>query len=118
MHTEIIITLVGAIFGSSGFWLLIQKLIEKKSALRQMVFGIGYEHLVSVCHKHIEAGYISLDDLEELNHYLYQPYKQMGGNGTAKLLMEKVEALPNTPPSKYTAPLMGKINPTTEHSAR
>ena len=37
------LTIIIAIFGSTGFWALIQKLLERKSALRQMVFGIGYE---------------------------------------------------------------------------
>lgn len=92
----ILLTIAGAIFGSSGFWLLVQKIIESKSSLRQMVFGIGYERLVSACRKHIEAGWISLEELEELDKHLYQPYKQMGGNGTAELLMEKVQKLPNT----------------------
>ena len=89
------LTIIGAIFGSSGFWLIVQKFIESKSALRQMVFGIGYERLVSACRKYIDAGWISLDELEELDKHLYQPYKQMGGNGTAELLMEKVNQLPN-----------------------
>ena len=89
------LTFIGAIFGSSGFWLIVQKFIESKSALRQMVFGIGYERLVSACRKYIDAGWISLDELEELDKHLYQPYKQMGGNGTAELLMEKVNQLPN-----------------------
>ena len=97
---DIAMTIVLAIFGSSGFWLLVQKLIERKSALRQMVFGIGYERLISACRKYIEAGWIDLDELEELDKHLYQPYKAMGGNGTAELLMEKVHALPNKSPNK------------------
>ena len=93
--SEITTTIIVAIFGSSGFWLIVQKLIERKSALRQMVFGIGYERLISACRKYIEAGWIDLDELEELDKHLYQPYKEMGGNGTAELLMEKVRCLPN-----------------------
>ena len=97
-NTDIALTIIVAIFGSSGFWLVIQKVIERKSALRQMVFDIGYERLISACRKYIEAGWIDLDELEELDKHLYQPYKAMGGNGTAELLMEKVQKLPNTRP--------------------
>ena len=98
--SEITTTIIVAIFGSSGFWLIVQKLIERKSALRQMVFGIGYERLISACRKYIEAGWIDLDELEELDKHLYQPYKEMGGNGTAELLMEKVRCLPNAKPKE------------------
>ena len=96
--SEIVTTIIVAIFGSSGFWLIVQKVVESRSALRQMVFGIGYERLISACRKYIEAGWIDLDELEELDKHLYQPYKAMGGNGTAKLLMEKVRTLPNAKP--------------------
>ena len=98
--SEIVVTIIVAIFGSSGFWLIVQKIIERKSALRQMVFGIGYERLVSACRKHIKAGFITVEEIEELDKHLFQPYKQMGGNGTAELLMEKVRKLPNEAPVK------------------
>lgn len=97
---EILTTIAVSIFGSSGFWLIIQKIIESKSAMRQMVLGIGFERLTSACHKHIKAGWISIEDLEDLDKYLFQPYKHMGGNGTAELLMEKVNSLPNVPPEE------------------
>jgi hypothetical protein len=29
---------------------------------------------------------------------MFEPYEKMGGNGTAKLLMDKVKALPSKPP--------------------
>ena len=57
-HMEPALTIIIAIFASTGFWALIQKLLERKSALRQMVFGIGYERLISACREYIEAGWI------------------------------------------------------------
>ena len=99
MEAEVLTTIGVAIFGSSGFWLLIQKIIERKSALRQMVLGIGYERLVSACKKHLNAGWISAEELEDLDKYLYQPYIAMGGNGTAEHLFGRVVNLPNTPPA-------------------
>lgn len=91
-------TIALSIFGSSGFWLIIQKLIERKSSMRQMVLGIGYERLMSACKKHLAAGWISVDELEDLDKYLYQPYIKMGGNGTAERLYTRVCNLPNTAP--------------------
>lgn len=98
METEVLITIGVAIFSSSGFWLLIQKFIESKSTMRKMVLGIGYERLMSACKKHITAGWISVEELADLETYLYQPYKKMGGNGAAEILMQRVAALPTEPP--------------------
>lgn len=95
---ELLATIAVAIFGSSGFWLIVQQILERKSTMRSMVLGIGYERIVSACKKHIDAGWISVNELEDLENLMYEPYRKMGGNGTAKVLMEKVAALPNKPP--------------------
>ena len=42
----------------------------------------------------IERGYITRDEYENLYDYLYKPYEAMGGNGSAKQVMEHVKKLP------------------------
>lgn len=98
MTTGLLATIAVSIFGSSGFWLIIQKILESKSSMRRMVLGIGYERLVSACKKHIEAGWISVEELEDMDKYLYQPYISMGGNGTAEHLFTIVMGLPKEDP--------------------
>lgn len=44
--------------------------------------------------RYIERGYITQDEYENLHEGLYTPYKNMGGNGCAKRVMEDVEKLP------------------------
>lgn len=108
MSSEIVTGIVIAIFGSTGFWavvqLLIQNRMEKKKAevekktdtrLNDMVLGLGYDRLIHQCHKYLERGYITVDELEDLTKYLYNPYRALGGNGTAELLFNKVSDLPN-----------------------
>lgn len=46
------------------------------------------------CAKHIEEGFISISDLDDLD-YLFTAYKNLGGNGTGETLYNKVKALPN-----------------------
>ena len=41
----------------------------------------------------IQRGYVTTDDLEELEE-LNKPYKALGGNGTVKTALEKVKQLP------------------------
>lgn len=100
--TEIVITVIVAVFGSTGFWSFIQSIRDKKKEAsgdradeREMLLGIGYDRLMHLCHKYIDRGYITVDELRDLNKYLYQPYRKLGGNGTAELLFNKVTNLPN-----------------------
>ena len=37
---------------------------------------------------------MTVDEYENLNRYLYQPYKKLGGNGTAEKIMIQVKDLP------------------------
>lgn len=91
---EIAVTVICAVFASNGFWALMQKLSEKKDAKFQMLLGLGHDRIIHLCEKYIEQGWVSTDDYENLEKYLYQPYKAMGGNGTAEKLMEQVKKLP------------------------
>jgi len=90
---EIAVTIIVAIFGSTGFWAIVQKVLENKSASRRMILGLGYDRLVHLCRKYIERGYVTLEELEDLEKYLYTPYREMGGNGTAEMLFNEVKAL-------------------------
>lgn len=87
-----------AVVGSSGIWTFLstwmQKKSEKKSLSNRMLLGLGHDRIIWLCEKYIERGYITKDEFENLHDYLYIPYKEMGGNGTAERLMKEVEKLP------------------------
>lgn len=90
--------IVLAVLGSSGLWAgiftLLQTKINKKSASNKMLVGLGHDRIVWLCGKYIERGWITKDEYEDLHDYLYIPYRDMGGNGTAEKLMTEVEKLP------------------------
>lgn len=106
MSTEsIILTIVGAVFASSGLWTLILYLIQRKDKKKdkedevldhqsQMLLGLGHDRIIYLGTKYIEEGSISENQFENLNKYLYEPYKKLGGNGTAEKIMEDVKSLP------------------------
>lgn len=98
MNKETIVTLVLAVFASSGFWAfllaIINKFFDRKSAKNQMILGLGHDRIVSLCEKYLSQGWISSEDFENLHDYLFVPYKKMKGNGTAEKLMHDVEKLP------------------------
>lgn len=94
---EIVITVVCSILASNGLWSLIAKLTEKKSATHKLLMGLAYSEIINRAEQYINRGYISTEEYHELDHYLYQPYKSKGGNGTASRLMEQVKKLPTVP---------------------
>lgn len=93
-----IITIVVAVFASSGFWLFIQTVWttrkKKQSAEDRLLMGIGFSKITDIGLKYIERGWVTKDEYHDLNKYLYEPYRDMGGNGTAERIMEQVRKLP------------------------
>ena len=97
-HTvEMIVTIIISVLGSSGLWAIIQKVLEKNDAKSQMILGLGHDRIIFLCETYIKRKSITHDEYENLNEYLYKPYKAMGGNGTAERLMEEVKKLPVIP---------------------
>ena len=94
MHIDIIVTLAVAVFGSTGFWSWVQSRGKKKSAEARLLLGIAYSEIIRRSEHYIHQGYIAVDEYNELNRYLYEPYRDMGGNGTAQKLMDEVRKLP------------------------
>lgn len=101
----LIVTIIGAVFASSGLWTLILYLVQRKDNKKdkedeildnqsQMLLGLGHDRIIYLGAKYIEEGSISEDQFENLNKYLYEPYKKLGGNGTAEKIMEDVKNLP------------------------
>lgn len=91
---QMIVTIICAVIASSGFWAYIQKRNENKDVRSQMLLGLAHDRIVDLGMKYIERGYITQDEYENLNDYLYEPYKKMGGNGSAKRIMTEVNSLP------------------------
>ena len=115
---QTLLTILGTILASSGFWAYIQERSKRKAAENkqnnletQMLIGLAHAEnkqkqnigrsIASVAHDriiylgmvYIERGYITQDEYENLYEYLYKPYKKLGGNGSAKRIMTEVDQL-------------------------
>ncbi len=100
MQTELIVAIVGiigAIFGGQGFWTWVITKHKSKSDESKLMMGIGYSKIIDLCEKHLANGSITAREFHELEHYLYEPYRNMGGNGTVEMLFEQVRDLPVVP---------------------
>lgn len=59
-----------------------------------MLLGLAHDRIVYLGLCYIERGdWVTQDEYENLNNYLYRPYEKMHGNGTAKRVMESVNRL-------------------------
>lgn len=91
---QMAVTVVCAVLASSGFWAYLQKRNENKDVKTQMLIGLAHDRIIYLGMQYIERGWITQDEYENLKEYLYKPYEKMGGNGSAKRIMQEVDKLP------------------------
>lgn len=90
----IIIAIVTSVLGSSGLWAYLTARQEKKSAKTKLILGLAYDRIVSLCSKYIERGSITQSEYEHLYKYLYKPYRDLNGDGSAERAFDEVKKLP------------------------
>ena len=69
---QMVLTIISSVLASSGLWAYL------------MYLGMQY----------VDRGYVTQDEYENLRTYLYDPYKKLGGNGSAERVMKEVDKLP------------------------
>lgn len=97
MNSDILIAVLSA-FTAGGTLGFIQFLINRRDKKRDLLLGLAHDRIIFLCKAYIEQGWISPEELDDLNHYLVTPYVDNGGNGTAEALFEDVKALPKVRP--------------------
>lgn len=65
---------------------------EELNLLKDAMRAILHDRIIQKCEYHIKQGYISSNDIEELE-YLNEPYKALKGNGTVKTMLSTVHKL-------------------------
>lgn len=97
-YTQIVLTVICSVLASSGFWAYFTKKMDKNSAEKEMLIGLAHDRIIYLGMVYIERGWITQDEFENLHDYLYVPYEKLGGNGSAKKIMEEVKRLPTHSP--------------------
>ena len=88
------LTVLAAVLASSGFWAFLQRRGERKDVRAQMLMGLAHDRILFLGRSYVSRGYVTQAEYENLDKYLYQPYRRLGGNGTAERIMKEVERLP------------------------
>ena len=100
---QTIVTVVCSVFASSGLWAFVTTVInnrkkkddsedERIEAIEKMVRGLAHAKIVEVGKHYLEQNRITLDDLDEFNHYIER--KLVDLYGYAKKVAEEVNKLP------------------------
>lgn len=90
------VTAVASIFASGGVWSYLQFRHGKNDSQTRMIRGIAYTTLVNQSARYLRRGKISHSEYVELTRMLYEPYKDLGGNGAADRAFKAVGELPIT----------------------
>ena len=64
--SNILVTILCALLASAGFWGLVTKLVDKKSAKSKMILGLGYNAIRAACMEYIDRGNITQNEYEDL----------------------------------------------------
>lgn len=96
---ELILAIITAAFASTGFWSFIlykiQKRDKSKDALTRLMLGMAHDRIMQQSAKFIQQGYRNEDEYGDFIKYLYDPYIELGGDGTAEEVVEhEVKKLP------------------------
>lgn len=91
MEQNILIAIVASVFGSTGFWALLTAIWnahnKKVSIEGKMLRGLAHDRICELGERYLAQGYITRDEYENLHDYLFLPYKELGGNGTAEKIV-------------------------------
>lgn len=92
------LTALVSVLASSGFWAWINNRREMKGARTKLLIGLAHDNILRSGNYYIKRGWISADEYEDLYKYMYEPYKELGGDGMAERIMDRIKALPHMPP--------------------
>ena len=96
---QTIVSIIVAVLASSGLWAFLLNRSNKKDAKSDMLMGLAHDRILYLGKSYLERSleYVTMDEYDNHKNYLYEPYKRLGGNGTAERIMNEVDKLPIKP---------------------
>ena len=70
-------TIIPSLLASAGFWAWVSRRQTIKGKSRDLLIGLAHDRIMSLCMCHIDRGYITAEEFENLHTYLYKPYKRL-----------------------------------------
>lgn len=94
---EFISPVVSALLGGSGLWAFVKSRADHNQAEAELLLTLVRAHIIEQGERYLERGYILAGEYSDFYEELYTPYLELGGNGLAKHIFERVEKLPMLP---------------------
>lgn len=93
----ILFTFLTAVGASSGFWIYMNKRTEKRGIENILLISLARDRIIALGVYYINRGWIEEAEFNDLYDGLYVPYQKIGGDGSAKKVMDLVRHLPLKP---------------------
>lgn len=94
---DVILAIIVSVFASSGFWAfalhVYQHHKKQESAEDKAIRALLHDRVFDITKCLIARGNVTAEEYDNLK-YLYEPYVEMGGNGTCQKLKQEVDKLP------------------------
>lgn len=90
---QMLVTIFVAVMASSGFWGWYSKRNSREDASTKLILGLAHDRIIQVGMKYIHRGWITKDEYEDFQKYLYDPYSEFGGNGLAYRVWSEIQDL-------------------------
>lgn len=94
---EISSTLLSALLGGSGLWAFVKAQTDRNSTEDELLLALVRARIIEEGERYLARGYILSGEYEDFYEELYKPYLELGGNGLAQHIFERVEKLPMLP---------------------
>lgn len=96
------ITIFVSVMASGGFWNWWMSRDKKEDAKTLLLLGLAHDRIIFLCMNYIDRGWITKDEYEDLEKYLWGPYSTFGGNGLAERVYDEMQSLPilSAPPKE------------------
>lgn len=78
-----------------------KKIYDEVEVHGEAIAGLEHDRIIHIGSGYEEKGYISAQDYDDIDKYLYQPYKKLGGNGTAEMVMKNLRELTSKKGEKH-----------------
>ena len=106
MEQNVILIVLGMLFASNGLWGYItfkaskkQDKEEKNDDIKEAVVSILHDRLFQGLKFFINENQVSTEEFANIK-CMYDPYRKLGGNGTVKILYERLEEILVQPKEK------------------
>jgi len=79
-----------------GFWVYLRRRVQERDSGYKLLLGLAHYKIVELGMEYISKGFVSKDEYDDLVRYFYDPYVELGGNGSVERIMRLVQRLPLT----------------------